>query len=100
MARCKNCSRKLTGAALFCCHCGYPMAVARAVPRPLRLWPVAPEKFWKLTMALSLLLAVVAKIGFIVHAHLGLPCLYCVYPFVLGVVVFLWALLGSRKGLR
>ncbi len=97
MVKCDNCGCKVFGKALFCCHCGYPMAAARLIPWPRQLWPVSPRQFWKVTMRLSLLLAAVAAIGIVVHAHRGLPCLYCGYPFVLSLPIYFWAYLGSEK---
>ncbi len=100
MVKCKNCGRKLSGKTLFCCHCGYPMAVARAIPWPRQLWPVVPQQFWKVTIQLSLLMAIMAAIGILVQVHRGLSCLYCGYPLILALTLFLWAYLGSRKRLR
>ena len=100
MGKCKNCGRKVFGDALLCCHCGYPITVARVIPWPRQLWPVAPQQFWKATMLLSLLLGIVSATGIVVHAQRGLSCLYYVYPFALSLVVFFWADLSSRKSLR
>ncbi len=100
VAKCKNCGRKVAGSDLLCCHCGYPLAVSRVIPWPRRLWPVAPRQFWSLTMNLSLVVAFVAAIGMLVHAHRGLSCLYCVYPLLMALTDFVWAFLGSRKRLR
>jgi len=100
MVKCKNCGRKILGDALLCCHCGYPLTVARAIPWPRQLWPVAPQQFWKATMLLSLLVAIMTVIGIVVHVQRGLPFLYLIYPFALSLVVFCWAELGSRKSLR
>jgi hypothetical protein len=74
--------------------------MARVIPWSRRLWPLAPGQFWSLTMDLSLLLALVSSVGMLVHAYRGLPCLYCAFPLVLGLTVFIWAFLGSRKNLR
>ncbi len=98
--QCKNCGRKVPGSDLICCHCGYPLAIGRVIPWPRRLWPVVPKRFWSLAMALSLLLTAVSAIGMLVHAHRGLSCLYCSYPLLLGLTIYLWAFLGSRKNFR
>ncbi len=100
MVNCKNCGCSVLGKALFCCHCGYPMGVARWIPWPRQWRPTSPLKFWKAMIVSSLVLAVVAAIGIVVHAHRGLPCLYCGYPFVLSLPVYFWAYLGSQKCLR
>lgn len=100
MVECKNCGRKVIADGLLCCHCGYPLKVARVIPWPRQHWPVAPQQFWKMMMVLSLLLAILSATGFVFHVHRGLPCLYCVYPFVLSLVMFIWVDLGSRKNLR
>jgi hypothetical protein len=96
MVNCKSCSGKVSGSTLFCCHCGYPAAVARIVPWPRQLWPVVPQQFWKATMMLSLLVALVAAIGIVLHPRIGLPCLFWGYPFALGLTVYMWAYLGSE----
>lgn len=99
MVKCKNCGRKVDE-ALLCCHCGYPQMVAKVVPWPRQLWPVAPRQFWKATMLLAMLLGIGSTVGIYVHIQRGLSCLYCIYPFALSLVVFLWADLGSRKNIR
>lgn len=100
MTKCRNCERKVVDDSLLCCHCGYPITIAKLVPWPRQLWPVAPQQFWKMMMVLSLLLAILSATGFLVHVHRGLPCLYCFYPFALSLVMFFWVDLGSRKSLR
>ncbi|APG28793.1 hypothetical protein A7E78_13730 [Syntrophotalea acetylenivorans] len=99
MVKCKSCGRKV-GESLLCCHCGYPHSVAKVIPWPRKLWPVAPRQFWKATMLLSILLGVVSAVGIYINIQRGLSCLYYIYPFALSVIVFLWADLGSRKNLR
>lgn len=100
VAKCRNCGRKVPGSDLLCCHCGYPLALARAIPWPRWLWPLAPQQFWSLVMALSLLLAFVSAVGILFHASHGLPCLYCGYSLMLALTLYVWAFLGSRKSLR
>ncbi len=100
MVKCKNCGRKAVDDSLLCCHCGYPMTIAKVIPWPRKLWPVAPQTFWKTMMALSLFLATLSAAGIYVCAQSGISCLYLIYPFALSLVVFCWADLGSRKNLR
>ncbi len=100
MVKCKNCGRKAVNDSLLCCHCGYPMTIAKVIPWPRQLWPVVPQQFWKAIIVLSLLLATLAATGIFVYAQRGLSCLYFSYSFALSLVVFFWADLGSRKSLR
>lgn len=94
MVKCKNCGCSVIDTASFCYHCGYPAAVARWIPWPRRWRPASPLKFWKAIMGSSLVLALVATIGIVVHADSGLPCLYCGSLFALSLPVFFWAYLG------
>jgi hypothetical protein len=61
---------------------------------------VAPQQFWKATMLLAMLLGIVSTVGIYVHLQRSLPCQYCIYPFALSLVLFLWADLGSREKIR
>lgn len=100
MVNCKNCGRKVLGDGLLCCHCGYPLMVARLIPWSRKLWSMAPQQFWKVTILLSLLVAIATMTGIVVHIRRGLPFLYLIYLFALSLVIFFWADLGSRKNLR
>ena len=86
--------------ALFCCHCGYPVEVFRAISWPWQLKPMSPQRFWRVGIGLFLLLSIVAGVGIMVHAHLGLSCTYCGSTFALSLVATLWAYLGARMGCR
>lgn len=100
MGKCKNCERKVCDDAMLCCHCGYPITVARVVPWPRQHWPVKPQQFWKAIMLVSLLFAILSAVGTLVNVFRGLSCLYFGYLLLLTLSVFFWAYLGSRQSLR
>jgi ribosomal protein L37E len=99
MVKCENCGRSVFVKALFCCHCGYPMAVTRWIPWPRQWRSASPLKFWKAMRVSSIVLIVVAAIGIVTHVHRGLPCIYCGYLFALSLLVYFWVYLGSEMSL-
>lgn len=100
MVKCKNCARKVPGEDLVCCHCGYPLAVAKVIPWPRRLWPIAPQQFWKVAMLGSLFLALFFASAMLACDKLGFTSLDCAYPLLMALSAFVWAYVGSRKSLR
>jgi len=100
MVKCMNCGRKVSGHYLVCCHCGYPVAVARVIPWPPRLWSAAPQKFWNTTMLVSLFFALLSAFGILVPGHFGLTYLDCAFLLLSALSFFVLAYVGSRRELR
>jgi len=100
MPNCNNCGGEVFGGVFICNQCGYPVAIGNIVPWPQERWPITPRMFWKATMRVSLLLALVALLGIIYRGKGNFSCLYFGYLLAFSLIAYFWAYLGSRCGRR